>query len=426
MSTIRTRWVRAIAVAAPLILAAGLVRAGAPLPPWIDTGEPPPPSWARSVVPARGEHEKPRSLELFSDASRTSSRRGVTAAGAPLPFFGARRGSGCSGRWWLVGPLAWTCSDDAELSAVEASAPDSSAGADRSPVKYFFVGHDGAKGYERLDSAEEGNADQELEVGWGLAVVEQRASHGESWARTTKGLWVASRELAPARPSSFHGETIAEGHLDIAWVLTERARVWATPSVKDKPKDTRARFQLVHVSDKSGPMVQVEEGRWMLASDVARPSVAPPPPEVSRPGERWVDVEIATQTLVAYEGTRPTYATLVSTGRGPAGAPSATPVGVHRVWIKLLASDMDNVERDDLEAHYSLQDVPYVQFFDDAVALHGTYWHGDFGHPRSHGCVNLAPLDARWLFGFTEPRLPAGWVAAYPTPVDPGTVVRVR
>ena len=87
---------------------------------------------------------------------------------------------------------------------------------------------------------------------------------------------------------------------------------------------------------------------------------------------------------------------------------------------------MSNVEREDRDAHYSLEDVPDVQFFDGAVALHGTYWHGDFGHPRSHGCVNLSPLDARWLFEFTEPHLPAGWNAAYPTRNDEGSIVRVR
>jgi lipoprotein-anchoring transpeptidase ErfK/SrfK len=129
---------------------------------------------------------------------------------------------------------------------------------------------------------------------------------------------------------------------------------------------------------------------------------------------------------VAYEGARPVFATLVSTGRGPQGSDSATPVGVHRIWVKIFTSDMDNVERDELDAHYSLEDVPYVQFFDHAVGLHGTYWHRDFGRVKSHGCVNLAPLDARALFEFTGPRLPAGWTAAYPAAVDAGTVVRVR
>ena len=171
--------------------------------------------------------------------------------------------------------------------------------------------------------------------------------------------------------------------------------------------------------------MRVADDAWMASRDLARPHVAPPPGEVGA-GERWIDVELATQTLVAYEGVRAVYATLVSTGRGPPGRrpprlPESTASG-----SKLLASDMDNTERDDTLAHYSLEDVPYVQFFDKAVALHGTYWHRDFGHVKSHGCVNLSPLDAKWLFDFTGPRLPSAWAAAYPTPLDPGTVVRVR
>jgi lipoprotein-anchoring transpeptidase ErfK/SrfK len=179
----------------------------------------------------------------------------------------------------------------------------------------------------------------------------------------------------------------------------------------------------VHVLEEARNAVRVGDGEWMLARDLARPAVSPPPDGVR--GERWVDVDRATQTLVAYEGARPVFATLVSTGRGPEGTDAATPPGVHRIWVKILASDMANTGQGE-DAGYSLQDVPYVQFFDRGVALHGTYWHRDFGHVHSHGCVNLAPLDARWLFDFTQPGLPRGWAAVYPTGVDEGTLVRVR
>jgi L,D-transpeptidase catalytic domain len=73
-----------------------------------------------------------------------------------------------------------------------------------------------------------------------------------------------------------------------------------------------------------------------------------------------------------------------------------------------------------------MEDVPFVQFFDKAIALHGAFWHRDFGHVRSHGCVNLAPLDAAFLFNFTGPKLPAGWSAVLPAQTNPGTLVRVR
>jgi hypothetical protein len=415
------------ALAAGVTLAAPAARGDVPLPPWVGEGEPLPPSWARSVVPKSadaGTAGMPSELVLFAEPNRASSRRGVTAGGASLPFFGIRRGGGCSGSWWLVGPHAWTCSDDADLSPESPQAPVRAIDAAGLPAQYAFVQSSGASAFASIDAAEEGEADQELEAGWAVAVVERR----EKWARTTKGLWIAQEDLGMARPSAFQGTRIDDGVLDVAWVIAEGARVWAspTPSPKDKPKGVRGRQQLVRVREESGGMVRVDDGAWMASRDLARARSSPVPAEVTAPGERWIDVDSSTETLVAYEGDRPVYATLVSTGRGPAGSNDATPPGMHRIWVKLFASDMANVQHDDVEPHYSLEDVPYVQFFDNAVALHGTYWHGDFGRPRSHGCVNLSPLDAHWLFDFTGPRLPAGWSAVYPTSIDPGTVVRVR
>jgi lipoprotein-anchoring transpeptidase ErfK/SrfK len=323
-----------------------------------------------------------------------------------------------------VGPLAWTCSDDAELSADEPSTPPlPAAGDDGLTARYYFVAKEGAGAYASLEAAENGSPDRELEGGWGVAAVEQRAVAGDPWVRTTKGLWIAGKDLAAARPSTFQGAVIEGGRLDVAWVVAERAGAWPAPPGKGKAKAWATRFQRVRVREAQGTMVGLDDGTWMQARDLARPTVAAPPPEVGGRTEAWVDVELASQTLVAYRGAVPVYATLVSTGR--AGV-DATPPGVHRIWVKIFASDMGNSAAADAEAHYALEDVPYVQFFDHAVGLHGTYWHRDFGRSRSHGCVNLAPLDARWLFDFTGPRMPAGWTSAYPTALDEGSVVRVR
>jgi lipoprotein-anchoring transpeptidase ErfK/SrfK len=140
--------------------------------------------------------------------------------------------------------------------------------------------------------------------------------------------------------------------------------------------------------------------------------------------ERWVDVDVSEQTLVAYEGDQPVYATLVSTGRP--GRNLATPIGEFRIWVKLAFSDMDDLERDDLESNYAIERVPWVQYFEKENGLHAAFWHDDFGRRRSHGCVNLAPRDARFLFDFTSPRLPDGYQAVFPTTDDPGTLVRIR
>jgi lipoprotein-anchoring transpeptidase ErfK/SrfK len=166
----------------------------------------------------------------------------------------------------------------------------------------------------------------------------------------------------------------------------------------------------------------------MRARELSRATLAAPPAEAGGEAatERWIDVDLAQQTIVAYEGTKPVFASLVSTGKGPPRSDFATPVGVHRIWVKIFTTKMDNLEKEDIEKHYALEDVPWVQFFDKAVALHGVFWHRDFGHIHSHGCVNLAPIDARWLYAFTSPHLPMGWTAVFPTRAEPGAVVRVR
>ncbi len=412
-----------------------------PVPPWFDPGEAPPPAWARSVGPKADEQGRKGDLVMYIGPSRASGRRGVTLPGTTLPFFGEKRGSGCSGRWWLVGPLAWACSDDAELSANEAQPVGPPP--DAANEQYFFVQPAGTSGYASLQAAEEGTEDRQLEGGWAVGVVEQRTLSGERWALTSKGLWIAARDLIAARPSPFHGDLVTGDRVDVAWVIADRASVWSEPDAKKKPIRTLSHFDRVTPRDaaspgdgaraatpdarapKDGGLVPIDGDGWVQARDIVRPAISSPPSEVG-PDERWIDVDTATQTLVAYTGNHPYYATLVSTGRGGAGSPTATPLGIHRIWVKLLATDMDNVEREDVDQHYSMQDVPYVQFFEGAVGLHGTYWHHDFGHEHSHGCVNLSPADAAVLFAFTSPAVPTGWAAVYPTALAAGTLVRVR
>jgi len=130
--------------------------------------------------------------------------------------------------------------------------------------------------------------------------------------------------------------------------------------------------------------------------------------------EHWLHVDLSEQVLVAYVGDRPVFATLVSSGREP----GMTPEGVFRIQSKYIATSMRDQPPED-EA-YSIEDVPWTQYFSNNVALHGAFWHGGFGIVRSHGCVNLSPSDARWLFGFTSPALPADWHAVMPGVGDNG------
>lgn len=113
------------------------------------------------------------------------------------------------------------------------------------------------------------------------------------------------------------------------------------------------------------------------------------------PHERWVDVNLSNQTLTAYEGDTIALQTLISSGL-PAW-PTVT--GQFRVYLRYESQTMDGTR---LGYDYYLTGVPYVMYFYEDYALHGTYWHNNFGTPMSHGCVNMETSDAQWLFDFAS------------------------
>ena len=75
---------------------------------------------------------------------------------------------------------------------------------------------------------------------------------------------------------------------------------------------------------------------------------------------------------------------------------------------------------------YSIEDVPFVAYYDRSYALHGAFWHAQFGYMMSHGCLNLSPIDARELFQWTSPHVPNGWHGVFATDKNPGTRVIVH
>ncbi len=401
------------------------------LPPWSDAELP---AWAQSVHVLQGDQP----LRAAPDAA--ADRRGSAMREARLPLFGARTGPGCHSLWLHVGPQAWACGDDVILSG---SAPlpagraaDTGASSDGLPYSYYFAGPDGSLAYDNLDETDVGEPSMTLEPGFAVAIVEERVLARERYGRTNRGLWVPMRDFGPARPLSFHGESIAAlegGEIPVAWVHVERAPLYKKNGAMFVPAGkSRQRFDRVGWLESLNLYGQryarIDDSHWIRASDVRHPGLAVPPdePDIAH-GARWIDVDLASQTLVAYAGSTPVYATMVSTGRGKTkGHPFETPVGVYRIWVKLLSATMDNLEDEGASRYWRIEDVPYVQFFHKGVALHGAFWHRSFGHVRSHGCVNLAPLDAQRLFTFTGPRVASGWTAALPSEHDRGTVVRVR
>ena len=380
----------------------------------------PPPSWARSVEVIDD------GAVIYREPRQGSPRRGTVAIGTRLPLVRRLAGDGCpTGIWYQVGRDAFACDAFVEPS------PHAPSGVARPQIRpdqllpnvHAFVQFDGTRAYAHPSDY---LADQYIEAygeGFGLIVTARTTYDGARFVQTRRGLWVLAESLRFARGSDFVGVELHEGEaLNVAWVMRRNAPV--SESARGRVVRRAGHRELVRIAEDSrGGAVRLTDGTWMRARDLARARPSDRPASVAA-NERWIDVDVTQQVMVAYEGDRAVYATLVSTGR--AARTHATPLGEHRIWVKLATSDMDDLEREDVESNYMIEAVPWVQFFEGANGFHAAFWHDDFGRRRSHGCVNLSPRDARWLFGFTGPALPDGWYAILPTDADRGTLVRVR
>lgn len=107
--------------------------------------------------------------------------------------------------------------------------------------------------------------------------------------------------------------------------------------------------------------------------------------------QRWIEIRLSTQRLIAWEGKKQVYAVIVSTGK----ASTPTPKGIFAIQSQIRSARMQG---DD----YDIPDVPYTMYYSGGYGIHGAYWHSSFGTPVSHGCVNVAVDHAKWLFYWAE------------------------
>ncbi|WP_066379515.1 L,D-transpeptidase [Anabaena sp. CA = ATCC 33047] len=107
--------------------------------------------------------------------------------------------------------------------------------------------------------------------------------------------------------------------------------------------------------------------------------------------ERWIQINLAKQRLIAWEGGKPVYAIIISSGKKS----TPTRIGTFKIKSKHKSTRMRG-------RTYDVPNVPHAMFYDGNYGIHGAYWHKKFGTPVSHGCVNLAPNHAKWLFNWAS------------------------
>src|SRR5512143_641873 len=128
--------------------------------------------------------------------------------------------------------------------------------------------------------------------------------------------------------------------------------------------------------------------------------------------QKKIQVRLDDQLVLAYENNQPVFATRAATGAIFIGGTYTTPIGHFMTYHKRPTRHMAN--GDITASGYDLPGVPWVMYFTEAgLSLHGTYWHNDFGHPKSHGCINLSVEAAKWLFRWTNPIVKSGKQYSY-------------
>jgi hypothetical protein len=241
---------------------------------------------------------------------------------------------------------------------------------------------------------------------------------GRRWGLSSQLELVPTDRLRPIKGSDFHGFEIGkDARFPFAIVRRPDAKLWLWQKSANKLIDAgnapyRAVVELTGKQQffKGRLHYETKDGKWLSDQDGSRLDPAKRMPAWGKNGEKWMDVNLTKQTIVLYEGDKPVYATLISSGEAGLEDPqhtTATKRGIFRIHTKHVTATMAS---DEVGEEFELRDVPYVQYFDQGgYALHGAYWHDRFGVPKSHGCINLAPEDARRIFHWTDPQVPPGW-----------------
>lgn len=250
-----------------------------------------------------------------------------------------------------------------------------------------------------------------------VSYVDAREYNGGTYVMTKSGVWLRASPTSYVRfqgllfdrnPESSFGWTVN-------LVRARSAPSYAAPEVGDQlPPE-----YLVQIYD----VVEAEGQKWYMIGDgqwIDRLHMRQAVLHYERPpgvtGDRWIEVNLYEQILFVYENGRLLFATMISSG----AEPYFTKPGTFQIYKKLDYEWMRGSFTADKSDYYSLEDVPYTLYYDEARAIHGAYWRPRFGFEMTHGCVNLSVGDAAWVYNWSKE---GDWVYVWDpsgmTPTDP-------
>jgi hypothetical protein len=368
---------------------------------------------------------------VFAKTASSPPVAGVIRRGTALRLRNKVSGPGCTnGTWYEAVPFGYVCSSDGFH--VSDSATAKSYGVppaqvtNHLPYQYARVTTQRAPRYYRIPTVEEEKqarsamekkgtkpevVESLMEGDYFLALAEKETREADDAAfyRTVRGRYVAVSDVDLRNPDPIRGEELgSQGwELPLAFVWGEDRELFdvAGDDVRVAGKaEKHARF-VIQEEFRKGGVAYVAGSEGALRRDEVRVARKVKVPKGVPDGAKWVHVHLPEQTLVAYEGSEPIYATVISSGKEG----YEPPTGLFKVQQKYISTTM-NAE-DPIDGFYEVEEVPWTLYYHRGYALHGAYWHTDFGKVRSHGCTNIAPVDARWLYYWSDPEVPPAWHA---------------
>jgi hypothetical protein len=367
---------------------------------------------------------------FFAGPARKLDVIGFARRGARIPVKRGTTGKGCrKGRWYQVQGGGYVCTSRGFLVGTKPrrldlpfALPDLKK---LLPHRYGKVTRDEAERLFRIPTPQEDRliaaaaatdgglpdvVEKAMKGIYFVAVDHEETSEGRKFYRTVRGRYVRKEDVELRATPRMHGEWLGkEGKdLPLAFVFDKDRplyRLEDSQLLEVGTIEKHARFHPARTLKQDGrTLLQTEVGFLVdkehvrLVRKTARPTDIPA-------GEKWIHVDLEQQTLVAYEHDRAVFATLVSSGKEG----FEPPLGIFRIHKKYISTTMNGPDPDD--GWYEVEEVPWTMYYWESYALHGTYWHNDFGKSRSHGCTNVAPADAKWLFYWSEPGIHYGWHA---------------
>jgi len=276
-----------------------------------------------------------------------------------------------------------------------ASKPD--PGLTQLPFFYFHLDKDYVPIYS--SPGEKGPGGQQFLPGFVYVSYIDRWDQAGVYYLLQNGGWIPGKGARVGEISSFQGLVFSgTPRNSFGWAF-EQIPVLSSPGYHAAQTGQQiSPFQVVQIY--SSQMAENEEwyligpNQWLEGRKVARVTPNTTPPEGAAT-TRWIDVDLAEQTLAVYDNNQLVFATVIATGLEPFW----TRPGLFQIYQKKETETMRNNDPTD---YYYLDNVPWTMYFDKARALHGAYWRTRFGYPQSHGCVNLSVGDAHWLFNWAH------------------------